>query len=275
MLVAFAKLNGAGNDFILIDDREGNLKLKPSEVARLCHRQNGIGADGLILQRQSKQAGVEWQWEFYNNDGSSAEMCGNGARCFARFVTSNGSESASRFRIQTLAGVIEAGVAGEEISVGLTTPEDARFGIVLQLEEKSYELDFINTGVPHAVLFLDEVDNGIVQQIGQRIRFHSYFAPKGTNVNFASRIGENQIRLRTYERGVEAETLACGTGVTASALLAARRYGWKSPVLVEVKSGDTLKVSFDLDGEGYSKVTLTGPAKQVFTGLVELPDVGA
>lgn len=273
MLVAFAKLNGAGNDFILIDDREGKLKLQPSTVASLCHRQNGIGADGLILQRESKQAGIQWEWEFFNSDGSSAEMCGNGARCFARFVTGNGSESGSEFRIKTLAGVIEASVSGEEISVGLTTPRDARYGIVLQMEERTCELDFINTGVPHAVLFLDNVESAMVQEIGQRIRFHSYFAPKGTNVNFAGRVDENHIRLRTYERGVEAETLACGTGVTASALLAARRYGWKSPVLVDVKNGDTLKVSFVMDGENYTKVTLTGPAKQVFTGHVEITDM--
>ncbi len=271
MQIAFAKLNGAGNDFILIDNRDGKILLKPEQVASLCHRQNGIGADGLILQEKSTTPGVDWQWQFFNSDGSSAEMCGNGARCFARFVATNGSQKSPAFTVQTLAGVIRANVDGDQITVGLTDPVDPEFDFILQLENQSFPADFINTGVPHTVLFMDKVEDDTVRNLGQRIRFHSRFAPKGTNVNFATVIGDNRIALRTYERGVEAETLACGTGVSASALIAARKFNWTAPVAVRVRSGDTLEVGFDRHGDSFSNVTLTGPAVTVFTGTVQIP----
>lgn len=267
-------MNGAGNDFILIDNRDGGIRLGSAEVARLCHRQGGIGADGLILQEVSPDGSTDWLWHFYNSDGSSAEMCGNGARCFARFVKENGSEKKDRFTIQTIAGVIEALVNGEAVTVGLTSPEGARFGFNLSLEDRKFEMDFINTGVPHAILFLEkEPDGSEILELGRRIRFHSEFAPNGTNVNFATHLGENHIVIHTYERGVEGETLACGTGVTACALAAAKRFGWDSPVKVDVKNGDTLQVGFSRgeDGDYFENVTLTGPGEVIFTGTIDIP----
>lgn len=274
MQIAFTKLNGAGNDFILIDNRDRRLSLKPDTVAQLCHRQNGIGADGLILQEKAPDnSGTDWQWQFFNSDGSSAEMCGNGARCFARFVTANKSETRSSFTVSTLAGTIRASVNDDAISVGLTEPTDPEYDFEIRLEDATYPADFINTGVPHAVLFPGEsLDDTTVQNLGRRIRFHSKFAPKGTNVNFAKVIAPGHVSLRTYERGVEAETLACGTGVSATALIAARKFNWPSPVKVDVRNGDTLEVGFTRDGDKFSDVTLTGPATIVFSGTVEIED---
>lgn len=271
MQIAFSKVNGAGNDFILIDNRELEIKLSPEQIARLCHRQNGIGADGLILQEKSENTEVDWRWSFYNSDGSSAEMCGNGARCFARFVVENGTETKSDFSIQTIAGVVSASIVDKGIKVGLTPPTDQRFGFEIRLENESYQSDFINTGVPHALLFMEkEPDSQQIVDLGRKIRFHSEFAPNGTNVNFVTVLGENHIVIHTYERGVEGETLACGTGVSASALAAAKREGWESPIKVDVKNGDTLEVGFSRDGDNFKDVTLTGPAEVIFTGKVDI-----
>lgn len=271
MQVAFSKINGAGNDFIIIDNREGKVELSSNLVERLCHRQNGIGADGIIMQENNSSDKADWKWTFYNSDGSSAEMCGNGARCFARFVKENGSEDRDEFTIETIAGIIKAHVHGEEITVGLTEPIDPEFDFELALENDKYAMDFINTGVPHAVHFTEEeLSADKIVALGRRIRFHSHFAPNGTNVNFATRVSDGHISLHTYERGVEAETLACGTGVSASALIAARKFGWDSPVKVDVKNGDTLEVSFEESGDQYKNVELKGPAKVIFSGSVDI-----
>ena len=271
MRIAFSKVNGAGNDFILIDNRSGEVDLSPEQVAHLCHRQNGIGADGLILQEKSQEKGIDWKWNFYNSDGSSAEMCGNGARGFARFVKANGSEQRDNFSIGTIAGVVSASVHEKGITVGLTPPTDQKFDFELRLEKEILKADFINTGVPHAILFLEnEPDSETIMQLGRRIRYHSEFSPSGTNVNFVTVLGQNHINIHTYERGVEGETLACGTGVSASALAAAKRLGWLSPVKVDVKNGDRLEVGFSQDGEIFNDVTLTGPAEVIFTGNIDI-----
>lgn len=269
MTLDFVKMNGAGNDFILIDNREGRIQLKPEQVARLCHRHRGIGADGLFLLVPNRTGKADWSWEFYNSDGSMAEMCGNGARCFARFVQKVAG-AGDKTSFETMAGVISATFQGERVTVNLTSPRDLRLSEMIVVGGAKLEMHSLNTGVPHAVLFVPDADKAMVRQLGSEIRFHQHFRPRGTNVNFVQVLGPNHIRVRTYERGVEGETLACGTGVSASALLASRVHQFTSPVRVQVQGGDTLEVSWSSTGPEFSDVRLSGPADFVYTGKIEV-----
>jgi diaminopimelate epimerase len=269
MLVEFTKMNGAGNDFVLIDNRERNIKLSRDQVVRICHRQRGVGADGLFLLVPNTTGKAQWAWEFYNSDGSTADMCGNGARCFARFIQRTAGAN-GKTTFETGAGVITAAFEGERVTVNLTAPRDLRLGDKVITKDGPIILHSLNTGVPHAVIFVPDADKAMVQQLGHEIRFHSHFAPKGTNVNFAQVLGKDSIRVRTYERGVEGETLACGTGVTASALVSSRVHRFSSPIKVQVQGGDILEVSFQEQAENFSDVRLTGPAEFAFEGRLEI-----
>ncbi|MFM8471236.1 MAG: diaminopimelate epimerase [Limisphaerales bacterium] len=269
MILDFTKMNGAGNDFILADNRAGNIRLTPEHVAHLCHRQRGIGADGLMLLVPCKSEKADWAWEFWNSDGSRAEMCGNGARCFARYIQ-RVTGARDRITFETVAGVITATFQGERVTVNLTAPHSLRLNEEVPLAAGPAAIHSLNTGVPHAVLFVPDADKAMVNQVGAEVRYHAHFKPKGTNVNFAQVLGPNHIRVRTYERGVEGETLACGTGVSAAAMIASRVHGFTSPVKVLVQGGDTLEVSFAPSGEGFSDVRLNGPADFSFEGRVEV-----
>jgi diaminopimelate epimerase len=187
-------------------------------------------------------------------------MCGNGARCFARFVQSKTGTSGS-FTFETLAGVISAELDKELVTVNLTTPQNLRLHETLHLSTEHTEIHSINTGVPHAIVFVPDADKAMVRELGPEIRRHPHFAPRGTNVNFVQVLGPNSIRVRTFERGVEGETLACGTGVTASALVSACIHQFTSPISVRVLAGDDLKVQFNRRGEDFTDVRLTGPAE--------------
>ena len=262
-------MNGAGNDFVLIDNRAQKIKLSRDHVVRLCDRHRGVGADGLILLIPSVSGKADWAWEFYNSDGSMGEMCGNGARCFARFVQRSTGLNRD-FTFETEAGIISARFNGELVTVSLTEPVGLRLNEQLHLHHGPHTVHSINTGVPHAVLFVPDADKAMVMQLGPELRRHSHFAPKGTNVNFVQVLGPNSIRVRTYERGVEGETLACGTGVSASALISARVHRFSSPVRVQVQGGDQLEVSFKESNGEFSDVRLSGPADFVFDGKTEL-----
>ncbi|HYV28942.1 MAG TPA: diaminopimelate epimerase [Candidatus Eisenbacteria bacterium] len=269
MTLEFTKMNGAGNDFVLIDNRAQNIKLTTEQIMRLCDRHRGVGADGLFLLVPNRNGQAAWTWEFYNSDGSTADMCGNGARCFGRFVQKlTGANGQTSF--ETGAGVIVAKFSGDRVTVNLTSPKGLHLDQPMTLASGSLTVHSINTGVPHAVVFVPDADQAMVQQLGHEIRHHSQFAPKGTNVNFVQRLDDNFIRVRTYERGVEGETLACGTGVTASALIAARLFNFRSPVKVQVQGGDILEVSFRETPGEFSEVKLTGPADFVFDGRIEI-----
>ena len=269
MILAFTKMNGAGNDFILADNREGRIRLTTEQIVRLCTRQRGIGADGILLLTPARKGSAEWGWEFYNSDGSQADMCGNGARCFARYIQRvTGAKERTSF--ETGAGVIKAVFDGELVTINLTEPKDLRLAEAVALKTGAAKIHSLNTGVPHAVMFVPDADEAMVQQLGAEIRYHQHFAPKGTNVNFVQLRGPNSIRVRTYERGVEGETLACGTGVTASALLSARLHNFTSPVQVQVQGGDILEVRFERDGDSFKNVMLKGPADFVFEGQIEI-----
>jgi diaminopimelate epimerase len=293
MAVDFVKMNGAGNDFVLIDNRSRRVKLQPAQIAHLCDRHKGVGADGVILLEPCPSGQADWAWDFYNSDGSSAEMCGNGARCFAHFVRRlTGTKGPLSFA--TRAGVITARFQGDDVTidltlhsgqagrtevprfqgdtvtVNLTPPKDLRLRQQVPLSGGPAEIHSLNTGVPHAVLFVPDADKAMVQPLGAEIRHHPHFGPKGTNVNFVQVLGPGQIRVRTFERGVEGETLACGTGVTASALITAELRGFPSPIQVQVQSGDRLEISFDRTNGTFSQVGLTGPAEFVFEGRIEV-----
>ncbi len=269
MELAFTKMNGAGNDFVLLDNRGGQFALSREEVARICHRQRGVGADGLILLRPCVSGAADWAWEFFNSDGSTAEMCGNGARCFARYVQ-RVAGAGRRISFETQAGVIHAEFCGERVRIGLTDPQGLRLHESVATAAGPRVVHSLNTGVPHAVVFVEDADEAMVQDWGRELRWHAHFAPRGTNVNFVQRLGPSHLRVRTYERGVEGETLACGTGVSASAIIACAVHGFAPPVRVQVQGGDEMEVSFSGEGGVVKAVQLLGPADFTFEGRMTL-----
>lgn len=269
MVLEFTKMNGAGNDFVLIDDRAQKLKITREQVVHLCDRHRGVGADGLMILTPCASGRADWAWEFYNSDGSVGEMCGNGARCFARFVGRRTGKDKD-FTFETGAGIIAARFQGERVTVSLTQPRDLHLNEAVPLTTGQETIHSLNTGVPHAVLFVPDADRAMVNQLGPEIRRHPHFGPKGTNVNFVQLLGPGHIRVRTFERGVEGETLACGTGVTAAALVSSRVHQFHSPVKVQVQGGDQLEVSFAEKNGGFADVKLSGPAEFVFEGRIEV-----
>ncbi|MEO6033986.1 MAG: diaminopimelate epimerase [Verrucomicrobiota bacterium] len=269
MVLDFIKMSGAGNDFIIADNREQKFQFTSAQAVRICDRHRGVGADGLMLLIPCASGKADWSWDFFNSDGSRAEMCGNGARCFARYIQKR-TGAADKITFETTAGIITAVFHGELVTINLTTPKDLRLNETVPLKGGATAIHSLNTGVPHAVVFVDDADKAMVQPTGAEVRYHAHFAPKGTNVNFVQRLGGNSIRVRTYERGVENETLACGTGVTASALIASRTLQLTSPIQVQVLGGDVLEVSFEEKNGGFENVRLTGPADFVFEGTIEI-----
>ena len=260
----FTKMNGAGNDFVMLDNRDLRLRLDKAAIARLCDRHRGVGADGLLAVEPA-QNGADFRMRYYNADGGEAEMCGNGARCFARFASRIGSKKGV-ITFETMAGKIGAWLVGENVQIVMSSPHSLAIGTELIAADEKLTVHFVNTGVPHAVVFAEDLEKTDIVRLGAALRHHAHFAPKGTNANFAAELPGGGIAVRTYERGVENETLACGTGVTAAALIFSRLTGAKSPVSVRVRGGDTLQVGFESDGDGWRNVTLTGPADFVFEG---------
>jgi diaminopimelate epimerase len=260
-------MNGAGNDFVLIDNRKIGLQLSQEQIKYICDRQRGIGADGIMLLRNAVGE-ADLGWDFYNQDGSEGEMCGNGARCFARFAQRK-LKSSDTISFETLAGIIQAKLQGENAIINLTPPENLRIDDHISTSHGELEIHSVNTGVPHAVLFVEDADKSMVSKLGKEIRHHDHYSPAGTNVNFVQLTGDNSIHVRTYERGV-GETLACGTGVTASALITAKLHGYASPISVQVLGGENLSVDFETDGNSFKNIKLTGPAEFVFTGQIEI-----
>ncbi len=267
--IPFEKYSGAGNDFILIDHRRPFLNGLPLDrlAATVCARKRSVGADGLILVETSDRA--DFKWRFFNSDGSVAEMCGNGARCVARFAFLHGIAGPD-LCFETAAGMIEAQVA-EEVRIKMTEPDQAELDIPLDIGRHGLVLSRINTGVPHGVVFVDDPEAMDVRGLGRAIRNHPRFAPAGTNVNFVCPGKDNQLICRTYERGVEDETLACGTGAVAAALITALKYEMGSPVQVRVRSGCRLTIHFEQTGDRFESVYLAGEARRVCQGVI-LPE---
>ena len=269
MNLHFTKMNGAGNDFVMIDNRDGAWQLDHTTIARICDRHRGVGADGLLVVESAHESDAHFRMRYYNADGGEAEMCGNGARCFARFANRL-EKSDGAISFETLAGVISAEFVGDHVRIAMSEPKDLRLNEELSLESGPLTVNSLNTGVPHVVIFVEDLDAVDLMRIGAEIRYHMNFAPRGTNVNFAQKIGEQHIAIRTYERGVEGETLACGTGVTAAALLFHETTDAVSPISVDVRGGETLEVAFERAANGYRNVMLTGPADFVFDGEITI-----
>ncbi len=258
-------MHGGGNDFVLIDHREGFIPEaeQPQFARRVCHRQLGAGADGLILIEDCPTA--NFRWRFYNADGSEPEMCGNGGRCAARFAVMNGIAPAD-LSFETLAGTIKAEVKDRRVKLLMTGVGDIRLEQTISIEGETLVGHFMKVGVPHVAVPVADLEVAPITQWGRAVRFHPLFAPAGTNVNFIHVEGPQDLSIRTYERGVEDETLACGTGSVASALLAARLGQVQSPVTVHTRGGEALIIYFTPQGEDFSEVYLEGDALVAYQG---------
>lgn len=262
--IHFNKMVASGNDFIVIDNRKQALKNIRSFTKRVCRRHFGVGADGVLLLEKSKKADIRMR--IINSDGSEPEMCGNGSRCAALYAHKILGLN-RKFSMETKAGIIQCAINTWTIQVQLTDSVHYRQMPHLKVSGKTVPCHFINTGVPHVVIISeDDLDSVNVEELGAEIRHHTEFQPKGTNVNFIKKTGARSLKARTYERGVEGETLACGTGATASAIVAALAGLVKPPVEVKTKSGEILKISFNHNENSATDVTLEGNAEFTFEG---------
>ena len=264
-MIDFFKMSGSGNDFILIDNRDGSLAVGDAAAfARsVCERKVSVGADGLFIIERSER--VDFRWRFYNADGSVADMCGNGGRCAARFAYLLGI-AGGRMSFETGAGIIDAEVRGDVVKLRLTDPHSLVMDDQIKVDNLLLTVHSLNTGVPHVVHFLHDLEGFDVFTAGRAIRTHDRYKPAGTNANFVAVVDDHTLRVRTYERGVEDETLACGTGSVASALIASRKGFVQSPVDVRVQSGELLRIYFEKTAEGFKDVYLEGKATVVYQG---------
>jgi diaminopimelate epimerase len=282
----FLKMQAAGNDFILIDESR-SMVVPDSErkefIVRMCERHFGVGSDGMIFVRPSGKSDVRFM--FYNPDGSEAEMCGNGLRCFVKYVYERGIARKSRIRIETRAGELEAepilkGSVVKEVRLDMGrpslrrrdipaagSPDEAFVDQSVQVNGSTHRITAVGMGNPHAVIFVDDVGKTDVLNEGRRVREHTSLFPNGVNVHFVQKMGEDEFSVRTYERGVEEETLACGTGICASAVAVYLRgmSDGREPILFHARGGD-LRVELVLEGEDVKKIFLTGPVEEVFSG---------
>jgi|Deesub1362A_J573_1020465.scaffolds.fasta_scaffold00748_7 diaminopimelate epimerase len=282
--IKFTKMHGNGNDFVLFDEFKGELieeSLKPNLVQAVCHRRFGIGADGVLFVQRSDNADAKFR--YFNSDGSEADMCGNGIRCFSRYIVEEGYAESGKILVETRVGILELNVSKKDgywvrVNMGqaktraenipVKTENNRFWGEKLVANYREFEVYAVNTGVPHAVIFmpLEELRNFDLIPYAREIRYNIIF-PEGTNVNFVSIVSENRIEIRTYERGVEDETLSCGTGSVASAFIARELELVKEPVEVITKGG-VLIIEFQGDN-----IYMTGTANRVFDGELNLKEL--
>ncbi|RPI73968.1 MAG: diaminopimelate epimerase [Ignavibacteriales bacterium] len=277
----FTKMSGAGNDFILFDKNiNPGLALNPNSIKKLCDRRNGIGADGIITVSDGDNC--DFEMEYFNADGSTGSLCGNGSRCAIKFAEvtgrlKNGSANFISNKKSYKGKIIDE----KKITFFLNQPEDLKLNFDIFVLGQLINLDYINTGSPHVVINIGKVLKDIsgtdseykninefpVNEFGSEIRYHEEFAPEGTNVNFIS-LDNEKVLIRTYERGVEDETLSCGTGNVAAAIIASINFGVNSPVNLLTRGGDILTVDFEKTGNSFKNVALTGPVKTIYTGEI-------
>lgn len=268
MLLEFTKMNGAGNDFVMVDNRDGSRSLSRDQIAGLCDRHRGVGGDGLIALEGTPEMP---RMRYYNADGGEAEMCGNGARCFARYAARLTDRTEGSLPFLTMAGPITAELLPDErVRLRMSEPHSLQLAHSLKVEGQDLEVHSLNTGVPHAVVFVQDLEGTPVVPWGRTLRNHPRFAPAGTNANFVQVIAPGSLAIRTYERGVEDETLACGTGVVAAALIHHHLTKAPSPVTVQVRGGETLEVGFEIENGHPAAATLAGPADFVFNGTIKI-----
>ncbi len=266
----FAKYSGCGNDFLIFDNREQQFPIHPPLIQTLCHRQQGVGADGILLLESSSRA--DYRMRIFNPDGSEAEMCGNGLRCLIQWLIDQGKGiERSSFHIELPKQTLMASKKGDAIQIEMGAPREMEWDVSLPFKNYFLPLHFLHMGVPHVMMFVDSVEAAPLMELGPYLRSHPRWGPKGTNVNLVEKVAPQKLKIRTYERGVEGETLACGTGATAAAIAAAKTSHWHSPILVQTRSGEELSVDFSFDQESFSQVKLTGTARFIFQGKIK-PD---
>ena len=267
MRVRFLKMHGAGNDFVLVDDREGTFPVVREVLAAIGARGTGVGCEGIILVQKSDR--LDFRMKFFNPDGSEAEMCGNGARCVAAFAREIGAAKADRMRFETLAGDVSAEIIRPPAAQPLNRLT-AQLVKVWMTDPKDLRENFVNSGVPHCIVPVDDLARADVAGEGRHIRYSDEFAPDGTNVDFVTYRAPHDADIRTYERGVEAETGACGTGSVAAALVGVAQHGMAFPVAVHTAKGYELVIGGEFDGKAFRDVTLTGLVARVFEGEIDL-----
>ncbi len=264
--IEFWKMSGSGNDFILIDNRDGRIGDAEAGplVERISRRRESVGADGVIFVTRSERC--DFAWRYLNADGGEVEMCGNGARCVSRFAYLKGI-AGPRMTFETLAGPVSSEVKGRRVKVRMPAPSDLRLDIGLPLETGWRRVDYLHTGVPHVVVAVEDLDGHPVVEHGRAIRRHPLFSPEGTNADFMRITGPGRLEMRTYERGVEDETLACGTGAIACALVTAVREEFPSPVRVKTRGGEELVIHFqraDASPDRFDRVWLEGDTALIY-----------
>ena len=270
--IPFVKMTGSGNDFVIVDNRDGRIDPDTAApwVRAVCRRGLSVGADGVILLQDDAQGEADFAWRFFNSDGSEAEMCGNGGRCAVRFAFDHGLAARREMTFRTVVGLIRGTILdGGQVRVGLTPPTDYRPEVRLPLDGAEIPVAYIDTGVPHAVVVVDDAAATDVDGRGRVIRRHAAFQPRGANVNFVQVTGAHDAIIRTYERGVEGETLACGTGCTAAGVVLGLAGRVTPPVRLATRGGDVLTVDYRVDAGRAVEPTLQGPARYVARGEID------
>jgi diaminopimelate epimerase len=266
-------MSGAGNDFVVVDNRENLITRHADFARRVCDRRWGIGADGVLLVEPDKSE--SYGMAYFNADGSYGGMCGNGGRCIALFAFQMGIAPAQH-AFRALDHVYHARIDGQNVSLRMKDPKRIRQGLSISVPGHSMKGHFVDTGSPHVVVYAEDLDDGKlslneidVPGIGRAVRYHELFEPEGTNVNFVYIDGKSHCEIRTYERGVEAETLACGTGSIASAVIGSIVKSMHAPITVRPASKRELRVSFMRENDSITQVELQGPAQVTFTGTIQ------
>ena len=263
--ISFAKLSGAGNDFVIIDNRQNIIPENETDfVRKVCARRISVGADGMLVVENSEVA--DFKMRYFNSDGSEVETCGNGARCIARFAYVEKIVSSSEMEFETRAGIYGAQVMKDSVKLHTGDATGMRLNFPLTLSDGQHTVSFVNSGVPHVVFFVDNLEKVDVVKLGRETRYHKDFQPDGTNANFVAIRDGNALDIRTYERGVEDETLACGTGCIAASIIAGAVGKAASPIVAHTRGGYLLKIYFTLGSQGAKEVFLEGDARIVCKG---------
>ena len=274
MVLEFSKMHGAANDFIMIDDRQATVPWQDYVLmSRLAARRTGIGSEGIILIQASNRA--DFRMRFLNPDGTEVDMCGNGARCAAWFAHKIGAAPRS-MTMETACGLLDAEIVDEcNVRVWMSEPTARSYHVVVHVDGQRYEGDYINTGVPHFVVRVKETDAIDVETLGRALRLHPTFAPEGVNVDFVIQRDPDRMSIRTYERGVEAESGACGTGAVAAAVTAVEAHAGALPMTVRTGGGFILNIDADWRNNRCTGITLTGPVREVYHGTIDLATIGS